>query len=120
MEQQITHPVRKLTKRYKFDGDKEEISPEDDAYEDPKLIHNKIKGFIQYFDIYGQPISFNANKEGETVNTTFGGLVSIYIYGFMCFYITYLFKQMFFFENNTIVKNIIDAAAIGDPILYSN
>jgi len=79
-----------VTKRFNV-VEKEETVPEDIEIEDPKLIKYKIRGFIRSFDIYGQSVTFNANKEGDTINTTFGGLISIQIYFFMAFYITYLF-----------------------------
>ena len=38
---------------------------EDEVYEDVKLIKNRLSSFIQWFDIYGQVIQFNVNKEGQ-------------------------------------------------------
>lgn len=103
------------------EGKRNDSIPKEAGYEDPKLMFNKVRGFVRNFDIYGQQITFNANKEGNSVNTTFGGVISIVIYFFMAFYITYLFEQMFTLSNNTIVRNIIDTASNnGERIVHSN
>lgn len=37
----------------------------------------KINNIIKAIDIFGEPISFNINKKGETHNTLFGGILSL-------------------------------------------
>jgi len=36
----------------------------------------RINNLIKAIDIFGEPISFNINKKGETHKTLFGGILS--------------------------------------------
>jgi hypothetical protein len=48
----------------------------------------KVNKFVKRFDIFGEPISFNINKKGETHNTFFGGVLSLlYIFLFLTLFI---------------------------------
>ena len=38
---------------------------------------NNILNIIKYFDIFGYQVNLNYNKKGSSVNTVFGGLISL-------------------------------------------
>ena len=60
----------------------------------------KLRKLIQSQDIFGHHIHLNFNREGSSHRTIIGGLVSIFLKGFMCFYIYYNFKKMFLYEDD--------------------
>lgn len=54
--------------------------------------------FLVNQDIYGFPVTFNFNKNGDTYKTSFGGGLSIIIKCFLGFYVGFLLKKFIFRE----------------------
>ena len=61
----------------------------------------KLKNIVKKADMFGRPISFNFEKEGEFFNTVTGGIVSIL---FVLLITSYSIKQVnvLFFHDNDI------------------
>jgi hypothetical protein len=61
----------------------------------------KLKNIVKKADMFGRPISFNFEKEGEFFNTVTGGIVSIL---FILLITSYSIKQanVLFFHDNDI------------------
>ena len=56
---------------------------------------------ITSYDLFGKKVELSFNKKGSSHNTLLGGSVSIFIRGFMAFYIVTLFYKLFSFGGDS-------------------
>jgi hypothetical protein len=53
-----------------------------------------VKKFIKARDMFGHPVTLNFNRQGDTYFTTCGGLISIFFFFFLGWYVLIKFDIM--------------------------
>ena len=74
-----------------------------------------VTNIIKELDFFGHPILLNFNNKGNTHKSLIGGLISLFIRFFMCFYVTLLIKTLVFEEdyNNSSITSSIKYSDLG-------
>ena len=60
-----------------------------------------IRGWIRSQDFFGHQVSLNFDKKGDKHNTTIGGFFSIFIRGFITWYVVIKFMKLLTYGDDT-------------------